>query len=292
MLRFQVHVKKIGPAQSGPGGSERSARRAHLRGQRPPAAPHSPRGVRISSRMNPRLEQLIHLQRVESDLRRTQAGLAEIPRRKAELEAELAADRAHLDAARHSLDDSLKARKRHEGSLQDLEGKRSKYKGQLMEVKTNKEYTAMLHEIEAVEREIRSIEDQVLAEMEKAESLTGEVKKEEVAFKAREERHRTDVRGLDERARVLEGDAARLGAERDEVAKGLDDDTLEMFQRIAKLRGSAMAEARDGMCQVCHVKLRLQMYADLKRNEEIVQCPACNRILYYEPPVPVTVPEP
>ena len=54
----------------------------------------------------------------------------------------------------------------------------------------------------------------------------------------------------------------------------------------------AMAEARDGMCQVCHVKLRLQMYADLKRNEEIVQCPACNRILYYEPPVPVTVPEP
>ncbi|HZM52888.1 MAG TPA: C4-type zinc ribbon domain-containing protein [Vicinamibacteria bacterium] len=46
------------------------------------------------------------------------------------------------------------------------------------------------------------------------------------------------------------------------------------------------------MCQVCHVKLRLQLYSDLKRNEEIVQCPACNRILYYEPPVPVTVPEP
>src|SRR5678815_3455188 len=83
------------------------------------------------------------------------------------------------------------------------------------------------------------------------------------------------------RDRVLEGDAARLGAERDQVAKGLDDDTLEMFQRIAKLRGSAMAEARDGMCQVCHVKLRLQLYSDLKRNEEIVQCPACNRILYY-----------
>jgi uncharacterized protein len=242
--------------------------------------------------MNPRLEQLIHLQRVESDLRRTQAGLAEIPKRKAELEAEMAADRAHLDAARHSLDDSLKARKRHEGSLQDLEGKRSRYKSQLMEVKTNKEYTAMLHEIEGVEREIRGIEDQVLAEMEKAESLTGEVKREEVAFKAREERHRTDTRGLDERARVLEGDAARLGVERDQVAQGLDEDTLEMFQRIARLRGSAMAEARDGMCQVCHVKLRLQMYADLKRNEEIVQCPACNRILYYEPPVPVTVPQP
>jgi len=140
--------------------------------------------------MNPRLEQMIHLQRVESELRRTQAGMAEVPKRKAELEAELAADRAHLDAARKALDESQKARKRHEGSLQDLEGKRSKYKGQLMDVKTNKEYTAMLHEIEAVERDIRGIEDQILVEMEKAESLTGEVKKEEIAFKAREERHR------------------------------------------------------------------------------------------------------
>jgi len=242
--------------------------------------------------MNPRLEQLIHLQKVDSELRRTQTAQAEVPRRKAEMEAELAAGRAHLDAARASLDASLKARKRHEGSLQDLEGKRSKYKGQLMEVKTNKEYTAMLHEIETVEREIRSIEDEILVEMEKAESLTVEVKKEEIAFKAREERHRADVRALDEQAKTLEAEAARLGAEREAVARGIDEDTLALFQRISRLRGSAMAEARDGMCQVCHLKIRLQMYADLKHNEEIVQCPACNRILYYEPPVPVTVPEP
>jgi uncharacterized protein len=242
--------------------------------------------------MNPLLEQLIRLQRAESELRRTQAELAEIPRKKAELEAALAADRAHLDAARAALDDSLKARRRHEGELQDLEGKRSKYKGQLMEVKTNKEYTAMLHEIEAVERDIRGREDQVLAEMERAESLGADVKKEEAAFKTREEQHRADTRGLGERSRALEADVARLSAERDEVAQGLDEDTLDLFQRVARLRGVAMAEARDGMCQVCHVKLRLQMFVDIKRNEEILQCPACNRILYYEPPVPVTVPEP
>src|SRR5262245_6750765 len=83
-----------------------------------------PDDARIRSRMNPLLEQLIRLQRAESELRRTQAGLAEIPRRKAELEGELAADRAHLDAARASLDESIKARRRHEADLQDLEGKR------------------------------------------------------------------------------------------------------------------------------------------------------------------------
>jgi predicted nucleic acid-binding Zn-ribbon protein len=242
--------------------------------------------------MNPDLERLIRLQHAESELRRVEAELAEVPRQRADLEADLAGERGRLDRSREAQTQTQKARRQHEADLQDLEAKRSRYKGQLMEVKTNKEYTAMLHEIEAVEREIRGIEDQILVEMEKTESLTGEVKKEEVAFKAREERHRTDVRGLDERARTLDADATRLGAERDGVAKGLDEDTLEMFQRIIRLRGSAMAEARDGMCQVCHVKLRLQLYSDLKRNEEIVQCPACNRILYYEPPVPVTVPEP
>jgi predicted nucleic acid-binding Zn-ribbon protein len=53
-----------------------------------------------------------------------------------------------------------------------------------------------------------------------------------------------------------------------------------------------VAAVQDAMCQVCHVKLRLQLYADLKRNEEIVQCPACNRILYYEAPPPTVVAEP
>ena len=67
---------------------------------------------------------------------------------------------------------------------------------------------------------------------------------------------------------------------------------LELFQRVARLRGIAVSEARDGMCQVCHLKLRPQMYVDLKRNEEIVQCPQCNRILYYEPPAPVNSPVP
>ena len=236
---------------------------------------------------------MIQLQRVESELKRAQTGQAEIPRRKAELEAELAADRAHLDAARASLDETQKARRRHEGSLQDLEGKRSKYKGQLMEVKTNKEYTAMLHEIEAVEREIRA--DRGPDPGRDGEGGVADGRGQERGSRLQGARgaspHRRP-RPRRARSRAWRAEAARLAGERDEVAQGLDEDTLELFQRVARFRGSAMAEARDGMCQVCHVKLRLQMYVDLKRNEEIVQCPACNRILYYEPPVPVTVPEP
>jgi uncharacterized protein len=242
--------------------------------------------------MNPDLAGLIRLQRAESELRRVEADLLSVPRRRGELDASLAAEKAKLDGARTSLDASQKNRRKFEGELQDLESKRSKYKGQLMEVKTNKEYTAMLHEIEGVEREIRGREDQVLAEMESQEALQAEIKREEGVFKAAEQDHKARERVLaDEESRLRE-QARRLGEERDAEAGRLPSGLLELFQRVARLRGIAVAEARDGMCQVCHLKLRPQMYVDLKRNEEIVQCPACNRILYFEPPPPVSSPTP
>ena len=241
--------------------------------------------------MKPELERLIHLQRAETDLRKVQNELARIPQQKAELETALAKERALLDAAREAQSGSQKNRRQHESSLQDLETKRSKYKGQLMDVKTNKEYTAMLHEIENVEREIRGIEDQILVEMERAETLAADVKREEAAFKAVEERHRGEAKTLDDRAKTLTADVERLKAERDRVAATLDEDLLSRFERVAKKRGSAVAEAKDGICQECHVKLRLQMYAELKRNDALTECPACNRILYYDS-VPVSAPEP
>ncbi len=205
--------------------------------------------------MNPQLEQLVRLQRAETELRRTQGDLADIPRKKADLEGGLAGERARLDAAKASLDESLKTRRRLEAELADLESKRSKYKAQLMEVKTNKEYTAMLHEIEGVEREIRGREDQILAEMEKAESLAAEVKREEGAFKQHQDLHKAEAAALDARGKALEDEARKMGAERDALAAAVPEDTLELFQRVAKLRGTAVAEARDAMCQTCHVKL-------------------------------------
>ena len=239
--------------------------------------------------MNPDLERLIQLQRAETDLRRVQSDLARIPGQKAELEAVLTKERARLDAAREALGGSQKDRRTHEASLQDLEGKRSKYKAQLMDVKTNKEYTAMLHEIEIVERDIRGIEDQILVEMERAETLAAEAKREEAEFKSVEERHKGEVKLLDERSRVLTAEAEKLKTERDRVAATVDEEHLARFERVAKRRGTAVAEAKDGTCQECHLKLRLQMYSELKRNDAITECPGCNRILWYDP-VPVTAP--
>lgn len=243
--------------------------------------------------MNADLERLVRLQQAETLLKRVESSRSDLPRRRSEAQAALDEEKARLAAAREAVESCQKARRKYEAELQDLEAKRSKYKGQLMDVKTNKEYTAMLHEIEGVEREIRAREDLILGEMESAETLTAEVKREEQAFKTADEDAKARGRDMDEEERRLQAEAVKLQAERDAIAAEVPTPLLELFQRVARVRGTGVSEAsKDAMCSQCHVKLRPQMFVDLKRTDEIFQCPQCNRILYYEAPVPVVVPQP
>jgi len=240
--------------------------------------------------MHADLGRLIDLQRIENLLRQKETLLQEIPRRRAERDAELSGERKRLDQAKEALGSSQKNKRGLESAVQDLETKRSRYKTQLMEVKTNKEYTAMLHEIEGVEKEIRSKEDVILQEMEQAEALQADVKREEHEFKRIENEHKAAVAVLDKESGELTAVVEKLRAERQAVASTLSEDVRELYERVSKRRGTGVAEVRDEMCQVCHLKLRPQMYVDLKRQDEIMQCPGCSRILFYEAPPPVVVP--
>jgi len=242
--------------------------------------------------MDPDLERLVRLQELENVLRRLRSELAEAPDQRRALDEALAAERSRLDEVRSSLEESQKLRRQKEGHLQDLETKRSRYKGQLMDVKTNKEYTAMLHEIEGVEREIGVTEDQILTEMERADELKQRAAYEEGVFKEAEAHHRGEISALDARVGGLEQEAGRVQAERDEAAAALPEELRERFERIAGLRGQGVAEAADGMCTGCRVKLRLQFYVELKRNDAVRQCEVCSRILYYSPPAPEVAPVP
>jgi predicted nucleic acid-binding Zn-ribbon protein len=242
--------------------------------------------------MNAELEKLVKLHHLEVDLARVEADLADLPRQRQSLDERVAADRSRFDAARAAAEASTKARKQHEAEVLDLETKRSKYKGQLMDVKTNKEYTAMLHEIEGVEREIRAREDLVLEEMEKADGLAQEVKREDAAFKLVEQAAKTERGELEARETKLAGEAARLRSERDVVFASVSEDARTLYRRVAKLRGTGVAEARDGECQTCHMKLRLQVWVELRQNETLLQCDSCSRILFYQPPPPTVVVEP
>ena len=236
--------------------------------------------------MHPDLETLVDLHRADVELRNFDSELQALPQKKAAIEAQIVSDRAAVDAAKGALDGLSKDRKRLELEVQDFEAKRSKYKGQLGEVKTNKEYTALLHEIENVEREIRSREDQILDAMEKVEGGQSKVKAEEAAFKVVEATRRDEVKQIDAGIQERQTRRAGVAATREKKIVALKPDMLAEYSRILKLRGTALSEAKDGACTMCHVKLRAQLYVDVRRNDTIIPCSSCGRILFFNAPPP------
>ena len=242
--------------------------------------------------MNAELEKLVRLHHAETHLKRIESDLADVPRLRKEIEDRLERDRARLDAAKSALATSQKSRREHEAAVADLKGKLSKYKGQLMEVKTNKEYTAVLHEIEGVERDIRARDDLTFAEMEKEEALAHEVKREEADFKAVAADAAKEIADLEARSTGLAAEASRRQAERDAAAASIPEEPLALYSRVARLRGTGVAEARDGVCESCHVKMRVQVWVEVRKNEQLLQCESCSRVLYYEPPPPTVSVEP
>ena len=164
--------------------------------------------------MHPDLDSLVKFQSAETEFRRLEVLLAEIPVRRRAIAQRQDAERAKLEDVRSAVEVAQKSRKQLEASVQDLETRRSKYKGQLMEVKTNKEYTAMLHEIEAVEKEIRAKEDQILADMERLEGLAAEVRRAEGTHKE------TEATLSDERKAQMSADIplGRVGSVQDVAA--------------------------------------------------------------------------
>ena len=82
----------------------------------------------------------------------------------------------------------------------------------------------------------------------------------------------------------------KLAAERATLVAAMDPKVLTLFELVSRRRnGVAVAEARDGICTICHVRLRPQVFNTVRRNDAITQCDSCNRILYF---VPVPVPAP
>lgn len=236
--------------------------------------------------MHPDLETLVDLHRADVELRRFDSELAALPQKKAAIEAQIFFDRAALDAAKGALDGQSKDRKRLELEVQDFEARRSKYKGQLGEVKTNKEYTALLHEIENVEREIRSREDLILEAMEKVEGGQAAVKAEEASFKGVEATRRDEIKAIEAKIQECQAKRAEVAGIREKRVGALKPDLLAEYLRILKSRGTALSEAKDGACAMCHVKLRAQVYVDVKRNDAIITCSSCSRILFFNAPPP------
>ena len=242
--------------------------------------------------LHPDLEHLIHLQELDSAAERHRRRVADIPVLQAALDARLADRTAAVEGVKARIAACQSARREIEKDLAVVQGRLSKYKNQLMEVKTNKEYQAMQKEMSVAEQEISDHETRMLERMEEADGLAAELKAAEAALKSAQTEIASERQALEAERSTAATDLERITGERAAVAAAVSREALSVFDRIAHGRkGQAMAEARDGLCTVCHVRLRPQVFNQARRNDSIIQCDSCTRILYFVPaPAPAPAP--
>jgi hypothetical protein len=236
------------------------------------------------------LEQLIRLQALESERDTGRKAIDAVPARREAIEARLAEREGAVAAARQRVAENQAARRAIEKDLAVVQGRLSKFKDQLMEVKTNKEYTAMQHEIATATAEVRRFEDALLERMVEADELTAALKADERELAAAKVETAKQVAALDAEQQSLERALEEAGTRRNALAAEMSPDLLAQFEQVRVKRGTAVVEARDGHCTVCHVRLRPQVYNQIRLNTEIHKCDSCGRVLYYVPPPPPPTP--
>ena len=238
--------------------------------------------------MSPDLHALIELQSLDSSIADATTRVNGHPLQLAEADAKLTAATESVETAGSQLKESLERRREMEKEAAVYQGRLTKFKDQLSVVKTNREYQAMQHEIATAQEELGAVEEKVLERMMEADVISGELNQMKAAFAATRKEVDAEKARLTAELATVEAELARASAKRQDLAKQLDSRLVELYEQVARVRkGVAICNAtRDGLCSVCHVRLRPPVFQQVRHNDSIVQCESCRRILYWTPPAP------
>jgi uncharacterized protein len=228
------------------------------------------------------LKCLVQYQILEDKKTKLVRSSEETPRRITEIEKEFEdfesiylgkkAEHEHAKNSHHSL----------EREIGEIENKIKRSRVRMSEVKNNKEYQAILKEIEDQQKEIREKEDGALVLMETIDHLSKELKALGKEVEQRKRKMEEDNRELQREADQLKDRLDRLEELQEKVRAKLEPDLWKRSELLLqKQAGIAVAPVEAGVCQVCHLNIPPQKFIELQRDESVMQCPHCHRFIYW-----------
>lgn len=233
--------------------------------------------------MEEQLNLLINLQEIDGVIRARKEEKRKLPEMLAELERKSEANKAELDRVREALDAAQKGKRERDRDLEEGVQKVEKLKSRTPDIKTNKEYTALLKEIETAEQENKAIEEDILKLMEKIDAAAGEIKNAESRSAEEAAAIAAERTQLEEGIAKVEAELVAVERERNEMAAHINGPLLAKYQkRSAALVGKVVVEARSESCSGCFMSIPPQLFVNVKKNTEVLTCPHCSRILYYK----------
>jgi predicted nucleic acid-binding Zn-ribbon protein len=236
------------------------------------------------------LRRLVRLQDVMLQVEGLNEKIAAVPEDVARLEKALLAAGDETEKGKTALKDLQKERRRLEMELMGVESKIQKYQSQLSEVKTNKEYQAILHEIEACRQERSRLDEKILLDMEESEKGDAACRRLEDGLKEARRRTEEGKKDLQRRLETLQADKAILEKERQELQQSIQGLWLDPFLKIARQRkGLALVPVRDELCGGCHVRVMPKLIQEVRRSVGLIACDSCKRYLYVPDDAPPPV---
>jgi len=228
------------------------------------------------------LKCLIEYQKIEDKKNQLVRESEETPLRIAELEREFELFESEFLLKKSEQENARKMHKALEQTIADLEARLSRQRSRQTEVKTNKEYQAIIKEMDETRKEVARNEDSALELMEKIETLGRELKDLEKEVAAKRGALEKDKAVLQEQSDKVKGRLDRLEEIREGVRGRIEQDLLKKMDFLLfKQAGVAVSSVDSGVCQVCHMNIPPQKFIELQRDEDIMQCPHCHRFLYW-----------
>jgi predicted nucleic acid-binding Zn-ribbon protein len=206
-----------------------------------------------------------------------------IPKDLHALEEALKTEEKATDDERLGLEKAQGDRKTLEIEVEATNEKIKKYQVQLFQVKTNKEYSALLAEIEAHKVKNSQTEDKILALMEEIDLRNRRLKEEKEKLARIRDQYAQKTSELEARLAAVKGEKSARIQERTVLLPELPKDVLSAYERVHKLRkGIGIVPIRDGSCGGCFVNLPPQRVAEVRQGEDLISCENCGRILIWE----------
>ncbi|MBA3442281.1 MAG: hypothetical protein H0T92_20695 [Pyrinomonadaceae bacterium] len=235
--------------------------------------------------MKAEIQQLVGLQKLDTNIRLLQVQLEAIPQRRAEFEKEFEQRAFEFRAIEARRDEALAARARLEADLVQTRSGVERSERNLMSSKNEKDYTAALRELDATRKHISQLETQTLEQMELLEKVEAEIHDSAPEIDKLRGEMKEKLKDFEDQARAQEAQLAAYQKERERLIKSTPKQMLAIYDRIrTRIRGGiAVAEALNNSCSACSMSLRPEVMTKIRRGEELILCDNCNRILYYVP---------
>ena len=236
--------------------------------------------------MSPDLEKLIVLQAHDVEAKRLRDEMVALPKHVAALETKAKATVGQRAVVVDLIAKEDALRRRQESDVKAFQAKIARLRKNMDLATTTVQVTAFEHEIAFAQTEISRLEDAEIESMERSEALDSQKKlADEAVTDAATTLERESVRA----AEIVAQDKILLAAieeKRKAVRAEIGESALSTYDRIAKGKGTAVAEALNQKCMACQMMVRPQRWNDLRdrsNDETMMTCESCGRLLYYDP---------